>query len=162
MQKYKDKSLNIEERIDDLLSKMTNEEKVGQMLQVSYNTLSKEDYEKYKNLGIGSFLHVLGDEADDIKKRAEKTRLGIPPIFGIDAIHGHCLLNGATVFPSQLAMSSSFNRKLIHDMGKATAKEVAADGLDWTFSPVLCIARDLRWGRVNETFGEYTAKAVTF
>ena len=53
MQKYKDKSLNIEERIDDLLSKMTNEEKVGQMLQVSYNTLSKEDYEKYKNLGIG-------------------------------------------------------------------------------------------------------------
>ena len=51
-------------------------------------------------------------------------------------------------------MSSSFNRKLIHDMGKATAKEVAADGLDWTFSPVLCIARDLRWGRVNETFGE--------
>ena len=154
MQKYKDKSLNIEERIDDLLSKMTNEEKVGQMLQVSYNTLSKEDYEKYKNLGIGSFLHVLGDEADDIKERAEKTRLGIPPIFGIDAIHGHCLLNGATVFPSQLAMSSSFNRKLIHDMGKATAKEVAADGLDWTFSPVLCIARDLRWGRVNETFGE--------
>ena len=154
MQKYKDKSLNIEERIDDLLSKMTNEEKVGQMLQVSYNTLSKEDYEKYKNLGIGSFLHVLGDEADDIKKRAEKTRLGIPPIFGIDAIHGHCLLNGATVFPSQLAMSSSFNRKLIHDMGKATAKEVAADGLDWTFSPVLCIARDLRWGRINETFGE--------
>ena len=133
---------------------MTNEEKVGQMLQVSYNTLSKEDYEKYKNLGIGSFLHVLGDEADDIKKRAEKTRLGIPPIFGIDAIHGHCLLNGATVFPSQLAMSSSFNRKLIHDMGKATAKEVAADGLDWTFSPVLCIARDLRWGRINETFGE--------
>ena len=154
MQKYKDRSLNIEERIDDLLSKMTNEEKVGQMLQVSYNTLSKEDYEKYKNLGIGSFLHVLGDEADDIKKRAEKTRLGIPPIFGIDSIHGHCLLNGATVFPSQLAMSSSFNRKLIHDMGKATAKEVAADGLDWTFSPVLCIARDLRWGRVNETFGE--------
>ena len=55
MQKYKDKSLNIEERIDDLLSKMTNEEKVGQMLQVSYNTLSNEDYEKYKNLGIGSF-----------------------------------------------------------------------------------------------------------
>ena len=74
MEKYKDKSLNIEERIDDLLSKMTNEEKVGQMLQVSYNTLSKEDYEKYKNLGIGSFLHVLGDEADDIKERAEKTR----------------------------------------------------------------------------------------
>ena len=87
MEKYKDKSLNIEERIDDLLSKMTNEEKVGQMLQVSDNTLSKEDYEKYKNLGIGSFLHVLGDEADDIKERAEKTRLDIPPIFGLSLIH---------------------------------------------------------------------------
>lgn len=72
MQKYKDRSLNIEERIDDLLSKMTNEEKVGQMLQVSYNTLSKEDYEKYKNLGIGSFLHVLGDEADDIKNAQKR------------------------------------------------------------------------------------------
>ena len=82
MQKYKDKSLNIEERIDDLLSKMTNEEKVGQMLQVSYNTLSKEDYEKYKNLGIGSFLHVLGDEADDIKKRAENCCLTESAVYG--------------------------------------------------------------------------------
>lgn len=154
MEKYKDKNVDIEERIDDLLARMTAEEKVGQMLQVSYNVLSKEDYEKYKKLGIGSFLHVLGDEADDIRKKASETRLGIPPLFGIDAIHGHCLLNGATVFPSQLAMSCSFNRGLIKEMGRATAKEVCADGLDWTFSPVLCIARDLRWGRVDETFGE--------
>lgn len=154
MEKYRDKTVDIEDRIDDLLSRMTVEEKVGQMLQVSYNALSKSDYEKYKTLGIGSFLHVLGDESDDIREKAANTRLGIPPIFGIDAIHGHALLNGATVFPSQLAMSCSFNRELIRDMGRATAEEVAADGLDWTFSPVLCIARDLRWGRVDETFGE--------
>lgn len=154
MEIYKDKSADIDARAEDLLSRMSVEEKVGQMLQVSYNVLSAEDYEKYKKLGIGSFLHVLGDEAESIRNHAENTRLGIPPIFGIDAIHGHCLLNGATVFPSQLAMSSSFNRELIREMGAATACEVAADGLDWTFSPVLCIARDLRWGRVNETFGE--------
>lgn len=154
MEKYKDKTADIEERIDDLLSRMTVEEKIGQMQQVSYNVLGKEEYEKFKKLGIGSFLHVLGDEADDIRQKAGKTRLGIPPIFGIDAIHGHALLNGATVFPSQLAMSCSFNRELITEMGRATAREVAADGLDWTFSPVLCVARDLRWGRVDETFGE--------
>lgn len=154
MEKYLDKNADIEERIDDLLSRMNTEEKVGQMLQVSYNVLDKRDYERYKKLGIGSFLHVLGDETDEIRKKASQTRLGIPPIFGIDAIHGHALLNGATVFPSQLAMSCSFNRELIREMGRVTARETAADGLDWIFSPVLCIARDLRWGRVDETFGE--------
>ncbi len=154
MEIYKDKNFTIDDRTEDLLSRMTIEEKIGQMLQVSYNVLDKNEYENYKNLGIGSFLHVLGSEADDIRDKAAKTRLGIPPLFGIDAIHGHALLNGATVFPSQLAMSCSFNRSLIREMGRATAREVAADGLDWTFSPVLCIARDLRWGRVDETFGE--------
>lgn len=154
MEKYKDITASPEERASDLLSKMTVEEKVGQMLQVSYNMLTAEEYERYQTLGIGSFLHVLGSETDEIKKKADATRLAIPPIFGIDAIHGHALLNGATVFPSQLAMSSSFNRELIREMGRATAKEVAADGLHWTFSPVLCLARDLRWGRVDETFGE--------
>ncbi len=154
MEKYLDKNAEIEERIDDLLSRMNAEEKVGQMLQASYNALNENDYERYKKLGIGSFLHVFGGEADEIRKKASQTRLGIPPIFGVDAIHGHALLNGATVFPSQLAMSCSFNRKLIREMGRVTAKETAADGLDWTFSPVLCIARDLRWGRVDETFGE--------
>ena len=154
MEKYLDKTLTIDERTDDLLSRMTIEEKVGQMLQLSYNGLNPLDYAKFKKLGIGSFFHALGGEIDDILKKTEKTRLRIPPIFGIDAIHGHALHNGATVFPSQLSMSCSFNRDLIFEMGRATAKEVAADGLDWTFSPVLCIARDLRWGRVNETFGE--------
>lgn len=154
MKKYEDKSLTIDERCDDLLSRMTLKEKVGQMLQVSFNVLSPYDYNLYKKMGIGSFLHALGNEIEDIRSKASKTRLNIPPLLGIDAIHGHALLNGATVFPSQLAMSCSFNRDLIFEMGRATAEEVSADGLDWTFSPVLCIARDLRWGRVDETFGE--------
>lgn len=154
MKKYQDKNLTVDERCDDLISRMTLGEKVGQMLQVSFNVLNPIDYNNYKKLGIGSFLHALGKEIDDIREKAGKTRLNIPPLLGIDAIHGHALLNGATVFPSQLAMSCSFNRDLIFRMGRATAEEVAADGLDWTFSPVLCIARDLRWGRVDETFGE--------
>ena len=154
MKKYMDKNLSTSERTEDLLKRMTLSEKVGQMLQVSYNALDPAGYERYKRRGIGSFLHALGKEKDDIREKSSKTRLGIPPLLGIDAIHGHALLNGATVFPSQLAMSCSFNRELLFEMARATALEVAADGLDWTFSPVLCIGRDLRWGRVDETFGE--------
>ena len=154
MELYKDKTADADARAEDLLSRMSIEEKAAQMLQVSYNTLSPEDYEKYQRLGVGAFLHVLGSDADKIREKASKTRLKIPPIFGIDAIHGHALRNGATVFPSQLAMSCSFDRDLIRGVGRVTAREVCADGLDWTFSPVLCIARDLRWGRVDETFGE--------
>lgn len=154
MEKYMDKSLTASERAEALLGLMTTEEKIAQMAQISYNVVSREEYERFQKLGIGSFLHVLGEDTEEIREKAKETRLKIPPIFGIDAIHGHCLLNGATVFPSQLAMSCSFNPDLIRKMGRVTAREAAADGLDWTFSPVLCIARDLRWGRVDETFGE--------
>ncbi|MCC8169913.1 MAG: glycoside hydrolase family 3 C-terminal domain-containing protein [Oscillospiraceae bacterium] len=154
MREYMNKNLPVEERVESLLSLMTAEEKIAQMTQISYNAVSGEEYERFLNLGIGSFLHVLGEDTQKIREAAQKTRLKIPPIFGIDAIHGHCLLNGATIFPSQLAVSCSFNTELIREMGRVTAREVATDGLDWTFSPVLCIARDLRWGRVDETFGE--------
>lgn len=154
MEKYMDTSLAPSERAEALLELMTSEEKIAQMAQISYNVVSGEEYERFQKLGIGSFLHVLGEDTEKIREKAKETRLKIPPIFGIDAIHGHCLLNGATVFPSQLAMSCSFNVELIREMGRVTAREAAADGLDWTFSPVLCIARDLRWGRVDETFGE--------
>lgn len=154
MEKYMDTSLAPSERAEALLELMTSEEKIAQMAQISYNVVSGEEYERFQKLGIGSFLHVLGEDTEKIREKAKETRLKIPPIFGIDAIHGHCLLNGATVFPSQLAMSCSFNAELIREMGRVTAREAAADGLDWTFSPVLCIARDLRWGRVDETFGE--------
>lgn len=97
---------------------------------------------------------VLGDEVNLIQELATNTRLKIPVLFGIDAIHGHALRNGATIFPSQLSVSSSWDLEAIREMGRVTAREVATDGIHWTFSPVLCIARDLRWGRVNETYGE--------
>ncbi len=143
-----------EEKISELLSEMTVEEKIAQMQQISYEGFRPEVFERFRKLGAGSFLHVLGDEADGIRADAAETRMKIPPIFGIDAIHGHSLLNGAVIFPSQLASACSWNPELIRQMGKVTAREVNADGLDWVFSPVLCIGRDTRWGRVDETFGE--------
>lgn len=152
---YRNPALSPEERTQDLLSRMTLEEKAGQMIQVPYSEISREDaMEWVEKRFAGSFLHVLGKEAQMLQDRALNTRLGIPLIFGIDAIHGHALHNGATVFPSQLGMSCSWNPELIRQMGRVTGREVAADGLHWTFSPVLCIGRDLRWGRINETFGE--------
>ncbi len=169
---YLDATLAPEIRTERLITQMTLEEKVGQMMQIScmkadpefvdgkavgwiYSRMSDEDRNDWVlNKHAGSFLHVLGDEIHMIQSLAKTTRLGIPVMFGIDAIHGHALHNGATVFPSQLAASCSWDREALKQMGRVTAKEVAADGIHMTFSPVLCIARDLRWGRVGETFGE--------
>lgn len=143
------------EDIESLLSQMTWEEKVGQMQQLSAGATPKEIFEAFKEKGeIGSFLHVLGVETGSFLEASSRSRMKIPPIFGIDAIHGHALLKGATVFPSQLAMACTWNEEMIEKVGEITAKEVAADGLNWVFSPVLCLGRDLRWGRIDETFGE--------
>lgn len=143
------------EDIESLLSRMTWEEKVGQMQQLSAGATPKEIFEAFKEKGeIGSFLHVLGVETGSFLEASSRSRMKIPPIFGIDAIHGHALLKGATVFPSQLAMACTWNEEMIEKVGEITAKEVAADGLNWVFSPVLCLGRDLRWGRIDETFGE--------
>lgn len=145
---------NTERRITEMLAQMTIEEKIGQMQQISYESFRPEVFERFRKLGAGSFLHVMGEQTEEIRADAEKTRMKIPPIFGIDAIHGHSLLNGAVIFPSQLAAACSWNPRLVEKMGEVTAREVNADGIDWVFSPVLCLGRDTRWGRVDETFGE--------
>lgn len=138
----------------ELLKKMTPEEKVAQMVQISYVDEGREESIQWARLGAGSFLHVLGDNARELQAAAMETRLGIPVIFGIDAIHGHGLNDHGTIFPSQLACACSWNPDTAHRTGEVTAREVATDGLHWTFSPVLCLGRDTRWGRVDETFGE--------
>jgi beta-glucosidase len=148
---YKDPRHPIEERVEDLLSRMTLEEKVGQMCQMNGN----EEPEKWLNeQHVGSFLHVLGRVTNDLQHMAEQSRLGIPLIFGIDAIHGHAFWPTATVFPTQLGLSCSWNPELVEEVGRITAREVSYTGAHWTFSPVLGTVRDLRWGRVDETFGE--------
>ncbi len=148
---YKDADRPISQRVEDLLSRMTLAEKAGQMCQMN----GREDPEKW--LGdhlVGAFLHMLGEETNALQRLASETRLGIPLLFGIDAIHGHAFWPTSTVFPTQLALSCTWNPELVEEVGRVTAKEVAHTGVHWTFSPVLGVARDLRWGRIGETFGE--------
>jgi len=142
------------ERVRLLMNAMTTEEKVAQMVQISYSIVTPDAADDWARRGAGSFLHVLGDNSRRLQRLATGNRLGIPVIFGIDAIHGHAIHNGATVFPTQLALASSWDPSLAESMGRVTAREVAAEGLHWTFSPVFCLGRDLRWGRIDETFGE--------
>lgn len=148
---YKDASLPIEVRLEDLLGRMTVAEKVGQMMQLDANRADLEDLVSTKL--VGSLLHIGGRIAMAIQL-AERTRLGIPLLTADDCIHGHSFWPGATIFGTQLAMASSWDTALLERAARAAAVEIAATGIHWTFSPVLCIARDLRWGRVNETFGE--------
>ena len=132
------KDKKTEEKIETILSGMTLEEKIGQMQQISKNAVPTEIFEEIKKTGIlGSYLHVLGTETGEFDESVQNSRLQIPPIFGIDAIHGHALLKGATVFPSQLALACSFDDELVEEVGRVTACEVAADGLDWVFSNVI-------------------------
>jgi len=148
---YKDPARPVEERVEDLLQRMTREEKVGQLLQLD----GRFDIEKeYKTKHPGSFLHLLAEETAQAIELSETDRLGIPLILGIDAIHGHSFWKGATIFPTQIAMACSWNEELIKRCARITAREMRNTGIHWTFSPVLCLARDLRWGRIGETFGE--------
>ncbi|MEX2606797.1 MAG: glycoside hydrolase family 3 N-terminal domain-containing protein [Kiritimatiellia bacterium] len=148
---YQDSSLSPEARTDDLLSRMTLEEKAGQMLQLNGQGNLEELIQKQL---VGSLLHINGDRADQAMDLAADNRLGIPLLIGDDCIHGHSFWPGATIFPTQLAQAGSWNEDLIEKAAAATAREVAGTGIHWTFSPVLCLPRDLRWGRVGETFGE--------
>lgn len=148
---YKDPQRPVEERVEDLLSRMTLEEKVGQMCQLDGR---KEPERWVREKQIGSLLHVMGEVTNELQKLAEQSRLSIPILFGIDAIHGHAFCPSGTVFPTPLGLSCSWNPELIEKIAMITAKEVSYTGVHWTFSPVLGVARDLRWGRIDETFGE--------
>ena len=141
-------------RAEDLLKRMTLEEKAAQMMQIPASHCTDAEAEAWAERGVGSFLHTLGERAQKLQTIARHSRLGIPVLFGIDAVRGHALKNGATIFPSPLAMACTWDRELLRAAGRATAAEVAADGLHWTFAPLLCVGRDLRWGRIDETFGE--------
>jgi beta-glucosidase len=148
---YQDPTLSVDERLEDLLGRMTLPEKVGQMMQLN----AQDDLVDIVSVKTaGSILHASPERMLQAIELAAATRLGIPLLTGDDAIHGHSFWSGATIFPTQLAMACSWDAGLVERVARATAVEVAATGLHWTFSPVLCIARDLRWGRVGETFGE--------
>jgi beta-glucosidase len=148
---YRDPSLTVEERVADLLGRMTLPEKVGQMLQLD----SRGDLKDVVTAKLaGSILHTSPVRLVEAIDLVAGTRLAIPLLTAEDCIHGHGFWPGATVFPTQLAMAATWDPALLERVARVTAVEVSATGVHWTFSPVLCIARDLRWGRVDETFGE--------
>ena len=151
--------------VADCLERMTLDEKIGQMTQANHLALSSDD--DITALGLGSLLAGGGgapptgnqpkdwaDMVDRYQTAALSSRLGIPMIFGIDAVHGHSNVHGATIFPHNIGLGATRNPELVRRIGEITAKEVAATGIPWNFAPCLCVARDERWGRTYESFGE--------
>ncbi len=148
---YRSPALSVDARVADLLSRMTLEEKIGQLMLWDARG---EDLSFINTRHAGSLLHILGAKINRAMDLAAKERLGIPLLIGEDGIHGHSFWKGATIFPTQLALAASWNPELLEQVGRVTAEEMAPTGIHWTFSPVLCLTRDLRWGRTDETFGE--------
>lgn len=148
---YLDATLPTANRVADLLGRMTLPEKVGQMMQLD----SREDLDDHVlRKHVGSILHTSPERVLRAQDLTTRTRLRIPLLIAEDCIHGHSFYEGATIFPTQLGMAATWDPQLVEQVARVTAVEAAATGVHWTFSPVLCIARDLRWGRVDETFGE--------
>ncbi len=143
---YLDAGLPVAERVTALLAMMTLPEKVGQMMQLD----ARRDLDAYI-LGqhAGSILHGSPERILRARELTLQTRLQIPLLIGEDCIHGHSFWEGATIYPTQLGMAATWDPELLERVARATAVEVAATGIHWTFSPVICIARDLRWGRVG-------------
>lgn len=139
----------IDQRIDDLLSRMTLDEKAGQLAQ--YSGFSEDRATAISEGRVGSLLNVTGAENTNRVQRiaVEESRLGIPLLFGLDVIHGY-----RTIFPIPLATASSWDPELVTSIETIAAREARAAGVHWTFAPMVDIARDPRWGRIAEGAGE--------
>lgn len=148
-----------------LLATMTLDEKIGQMTQAEQSALeSPTDIEKYflgsllcggsSDPKAGNSLEAWTDMYDGFQRHALKTRLGIPILFGVDAVHGHNNVLGAVVFPHNIGLGCTRNPRLIEKAARITAEEVRATGFNWTFAPCVAVPRDERWGRTYEGFGE--------
>jgi beta-glucosidase len=160
---YQDPSLSVPARVADLLSRMSVEDKVGQMTQAERQAISAGDVTAYR---VGSVLSGGGsapspntpagwaDMYDGYQRAALATPLGIPMIYGLDAVHGNNNVYGSTIFPHNIGLGATRDPALVQQIGRATAEEVTGAGLDWTFAPCLCVARNDRWGRTYESFGE--------
>jgi beta-glucosidase len=160
---YLDPTASVEDRVEDLLSRMTLEEKVGQMTQVSRNCLAEEDI---RDRFIGSILSGGGESprpnrpaswaemVDGYQEYALQTRLGIPLIYGVDAVHGHNNVYGAVIFPHNIGLGAANNPELMERIGRVTAEEMVATGIYWNFGPTVAVPQDVRWGRTYEGYSE--------
>jgi len=162
---YGDPLQPLEARIEDLLTRMTLEEKIGQMTQVEKNSIKPGDIIKYY---IGSILSGGGGSPSEntpqawyamvegFQNEALATRLKIPLIYGVDAVHGHGNLRNATIFPHNIGLGAASNPALMEKIGRATAEEMLATGIPWNFAPVVAVVQDVRWGRTYEGYSEST------
>ena len=167
---YLDKRLPTEERVADLLSRMTLAEKAGQMTQAERANVTGNPA-VVTELGLGSILSGGGstpaentpegwaDAIDGFQTRALATRLQIPLIYGVDSVHGHGNLAGATILPHNIGLGATRDPLLVARTARMVATETRATGIPWTFAPCLCVVRDDRWGRTYESFGEHPALA---
>ncbi|CAL5425598.1 unnamed protein product [Camellia sinensis] len=162
--KYNDPKQPLNVRINDLMKRMTVEEKIGQMVQIERNVASSDVMKQYF---IGSILSGGGsvpapkasaetwvNMVNDFQKGAVSTRLGIPMIYGIDAVHGHNNVYGATIFPHNVGLGVTRDPILLKKIGEATALEVRATGIPYVFAPCIAVCRDPRWGRCYESYSE--------
>ena len=160
-----DKEAQIEQKIDSLLKLMTLEEKIGQMSQIRH---FEEDADVHiTSKFIGSIIHTEGPTPGktaldwqkrftELQKKALSTRLGIPLLFAVDAVHGQNTFDGATIFPHNIGLGATQNADLVEKIAKITALESAATGFNWVFSPCIAIPYNEKWGRVYEAFSEST------
>ena len=167
-----------EQFVDQLLASMSLEEKIGQLVQADIGSIEPEDLRKYK---LGSIL-AGGNAAPGNDVRTSPARwlelvdafyrasvadpspahVPIPILFGIDAVHGHSRIPGATVFPHNVGLGAANDTGLMEQIGQATAEEVAATGIDWTFAPTIAVVRDVRWGRSYESYSEDPALVAAY
>ncbi|OGG41589.1 hypothetical protein A2837_00135 [Candidatus Kaiserbacteria bacterium RIFCSPHIGHO2_01_FULL_46_22] len=166
---YLNSELSVEERVDDLLGRMNEWEKIGQMVLVEKNSIRNlEDIQRYN---IGALLSGGGagpkrnneplswlEMINDFQAETKKTCLKIPLLYGIDAVHGHANVLGATIFPHFIGLGATNDADLVRRVAEATAEEMAATGIYWNFAPNLDVAKDIRWGKTYETFGSDTAR----
>ena len=160
---YNNSDLSVDERVNDLLKRMTLQEKIGQMMLIEKNSLKNDnDIALY---GLGGLLSGMGSKPEintpegwlsmvnEYMRISKTTRLGIPVIYGADAIHGHANIEKATVFPHFIGLGATGDADLVRKVALATTEELAASGVYWNFSPNLDVLGDPRWGRFFESFG---------
>ena len=162
---YQNAKLSTKDRVADLLARMTPAEKIGQMTQAERYDVA-DDPSLITEYGLGSVLSGGGstpaqntpeawaDMVDGFQEAALDSRLGIPLLYGVDSVHGHGNLKGATVFPHNIGLGATRDPELLEKIGHITAEETRASGPQWSFAPCVCVARDDRWGRTYESFGE--------
>ncbi|MCA0454254.1 MAG: glycoside hydrolase family 3 C-terminal domain-containing protein [Chloroflexi bacterium] len=162
---YKNAGLPVEERVEDLLARMTLEEKIGQMTLVEKNSIKTEDIAGMALGGLlsggGGYPRTNSAEAwaemvDGFQQEALNTRLAIPIIYGVDAVHGHNNVKGAVIFPHNIGMGATRNAALVEQACAITAVETAATGIYWDYAPVVAVVQDIRWGRTYESYSENT------